>query len=201
MNEDHLPFIIYRDIRGVYLLSPVTYNKSICQKKEKQQYIYICGYSKDVHRTKCQALTIVRFNCYCVHLIGWLVLCLSDWLIGIAFIWLVIVVRWLVDGYCVHLIGWWLLVFSDWDWFCLIGWLVIVVIWLIIVVIWLVDWLLWSSDWLMVIGFVWLVALFSRWEKQESWSWRRSSTLNSSSSTAPRRLWLNGRDGHINPVV
>ena len=35
-----------------------TYNKSIGQKKEKHQYI--CQYSKDVHRTKCQALTITE---------------------------------------------------------------------------------------------------------------------------------------------
>ena len=37
------------------LLSKVTYNKYIYQKKEKQQY-------KDVHRTKCQAQTITRLT-------------------------------------------------------------------------------------------------------------------------------------------
>ena len=35
------------------LLSKETYNKFICQKKEKQRYI-----SKDAQRTKCQALKI-----------------------------------------------------------------------------------------------------------------------------------------------
>ena len=35
------------------------YNKYICQK-EKQQYI--CQYIKDVHKTRCQALTIVRLT-------------------------------------------------------------------------------------------------------------------------------------------
>ena len=40
-----------------------TYNKSICQKKEKQQYIAVSSrYSKDVHRTKYQALTITRLT-------------------------------------------------------------------------------------------------------------------------------------------
>ena len=38
-------------------LSKVTYNKYICQKKEA---IYRFQYSKDVHRNRCQAFTIVR---------------------------------------------------------------------------------------------------------------------------------------------
>ena len=36
------------------------YNQYICQKKVKH-YGY-CGYSKDVHRTKCKALTITRLT-------------------------------------------------------------------------------------------------------------------------------------------
>ena len=43
------------------LLSKATYNKSICRQKEKQQY-NPCRYSKDVHRTKCKALTITRLT-------------------------------------------------------------------------------------------------------------------------------------------
>ena len=43
------------------LLSKATYNKYICQKKGKQQYIR-CRYSKGAHRTKCQALTITRLT-------------------------------------------------------------------------------------------------------------------------------------------
>ena len=38
------------------VLSKETYNKYICQKKEK----HCCQYSKDVHRTKGKALTIAR---------------------------------------------------------------------------------------------------------------------------------------------
>jgi hypothetical protein len=38
----------------------VTYNLYIFPEKEKQQHI--CGYRKDVHRTKCQALTITRLT-------------------------------------------------------------------------------------------------------------------------------------------
>ena len=44
----------------IMLLSKVTYNKYICQKKEKQ-YIAV-EYSKDVHRTKSKALTIASLT-------------------------------------------------------------------------------------------------------------------------------------------
>ena len=42
------------------LLTKATYNKYICQKKATT--IYRCQYSKDVHRAKCQALTISRLT-------------------------------------------------------------------------------------------------------------------------------------------
>ena len=41
-------------------LSKATYDKYICQKKEKQ---YMYRYSKDVH-SECQALTMARLRCY-----------------------------------------------------------------------------------------------------------------------------------------
>ena len=44
-----------------FLLSKEIHNKDMYQKKEKQQYIR-CRYTKDVHRTKWQALTIARLN-------------------------------------------------------------------------------------------------------------------------------------------
>ena len=42
-------------------LSKATYNKYICQKKEKTT-IQCCRYSTYVHRNKCQALTMVRLT-------------------------------------------------------------------------------------------------------------------------------------------
>ena len=44
------------------LLSKATHNKSIFQKKEEQQYISVCLYSKNVHRTKCKIPTIARLT-------------------------------------------------------------------------------------------------------------------------------------------
>ena len=43
------------------VLSKATYSKYICQKKENN-IVVTCRYSKDVDRTKCQALTIVRIT-------------------------------------------------------------------------------------------------------------------------------------------
>ena len=44
------------------LLSKVTYNKYICQKKEKQYIARYRRYSKDVHRTECQEPSITRLT-------------------------------------------------------------------------------------------------------------------------------------------